>query len=306
MPADVDAPDKVLYGLTFRQLAILAVAAVVFYGGWRSLHTLLPVPVLLGAGVVLGGLVFGVVVGRRDGLPMDQWLLASIRHQGAPKALSTTDTTSRAPDWVDGSAGRMPLPAPLRLPATAIADDGEIALPGAPAAIVAATTVNLALRTPGEQQALVDTFGRWLNSLATPTQVVVSAQPVDLASHATALQAAGDRLPHPALEAACADHARFLDDLAHRRDPLRRQVLIVTRAPGGGGGGHAARRRADDTVRSLSGLGVTTRALDGDAATAAIAACADPYRPPRTGGLAAPHTVITGPSAGSQRTRRKT
>ncbi|MCW6007683.1 PrgI family protein [Micromonospora sp. CPCC 205371] len=304
MPADVDAPDKVLYGLTFRQLAILAVAAVIFYGGWRSLHTILPVPVLLGAAVVLGGLVFGLAVGRRDGLPMDQWLLASIRHHRAPKALSTTDTTSRTPGWVDATAGRMPLPAPLKLPAQAIADDGEIALPGAPAAIVAATTVNLALRTPGEQQALVDTFGRWLNSLSTPTQVVVSAQPVDLASHATGLEATAPRLPHPALEAACADHARFLDDLAHRRDPLRRQVLIVTRAPEGGRGGHAARRRADDTVRSLSGLGVTTRALDGDAATAAIAACADPYRPPRQGGLAAPDAVITAPPARRPKPRR--
>ncbi len=165
IPADVDAPDKVLYGLTFRQLAILAVAVVVFYGGWRSLHTLLPVPVLLAAAVVVAGPVFGLAVGRRDGLPMDQWLLAAIRHRRAPKALSTTDTTSRTPGWVDATAGRMPLPAPLRLPAQAIADDGEIALPGAPAAIVAATTVNLALRTPGEQAALVDTFGRWLNSL---------------------------------------------------------------------------------------------------------------------------------------------
>jgi hypothetical protein len=32
VPADVDAPDKVLYGLTCRQLAILAVAAVAVYG----------------------------------------------------------------------------------------------------------------------------------------------------------------------------------------------------------------------------------------------------------------------------------
>ncbi len=134
--------------------------------------------------------------------------------------------------------------------------------------------------------------------------MVVSAQPVDLASHATSVEAAAHRLPHPALQAACADHARFLDDLAHRRDPLRRQVLIVTRAPAGGRGAHAARRRADDTVRSLSGLGVSTRALDGDAATAAIAACADPYRPPRPGGLAAPHTIITGPPARRQKPRR--
>ncbi|WP_326550140.1 PrgI family protein [Micromonospora sp. NBC_01813] len=304
MPADVDAPDKVAYGLTWRQLAILAVAGALFYLVWTGLHTVVAPQVIAFGGVLVGGVVFGLVVGRRDGLPMDVWLLHAIRHSRGPKALaSSREATAGVPEWVQQPKGRTPVPAPLRLPADAIGDDGEISVGGGRAAIVAATTVNLALRTPGEQQALVDTFGRWLNSLSTPTQVVVSAQPVDLASHATGLEARAHRLPHPALEAACADHARFLDDLAYRRDPLRRQVLIVTRALAGGAGGHAARRRADDTVRSLSGLGVTTRALDGDAATAAIAACADPYRPPRTGGLAAPDAVITG--APLLRARRK-
>jgi hypothetical protein len=302
MPADVDAPDKVLYGLTFRQLAILAVAAVIFYGAWRALHVLLPVPVLLGAAVVGGGLTFGLALGRRDGLSMDRWLLSAVRHSRAPWALSTTDMTARTPDWVQAPQSRVMLPAPLTLPADAIDDGGEITLGGSRAAMVAVTSVNLALRTADEQAALVDTFGRWLNSLSTPTQIVVSAQPVDLPSHAKKLAQAAARLPHPALASACADHARFLEDLAERRDPLRRQVLIVTRTSPGERE-HAARRRADDTVRSLSGLGVTTRALDGAAVTAALAAAADPSRPPRPGGLAAPNTVITGPPVGSRKPR---
>jgi hypothetical protein len=295
MPADVDAPDKVAYGLTFRQLAILAVAAVCGYGAWQALYGIVPVPVLVGAAVVLGGLVFGLAAGRRDGLPLDVWLLAAVRHSRAPRALSTTDTTAKTPDWVEVPKTRVMLPAPLRLPADAITDDGEINLVGSRAAMVAATSVNLALRTGDEQAALVDTFGRWLNSLSTATQIVVSAQPVDLHSHARTLAAAVDGMPHPALADAACDHAKFLDDLAARRDPLRRQVLIVTRTSAGERGEHAARRRADGTVRALSGLGVVTRALDGHAATAALAAAADPYRPPRPGGLAAPDTVITGP-----------
>ncbi|MEV0003471.1 PrgI family protein [Micromonospora sp. NPDC050980] len=296
MPADVDAPDKVLYGLTFRQLAILAVAALAFYGAWRGLHTLVPAPVIVGAAVILGGLVFGVAVGRRDGLSLDVWLLAAVRHSRAPRAMSTTDTGSATPDWVHVPQSRVMVPAPLTLPADAIDDGGEIRLGGARAAMVAATSVNLALRTADEQAALVDTFGRWLNSLSTPTQIVVSAQPVDLHSAARTLSQTVDALGHPALAEAAADHARFLDDLATRRDPLRRQVLIVTRNSAGERGEHAARRRADDTVRTLSGLGVTTRALDGTAVTAAIAAAADPYRPARPGGLAAPDAVITGPA----------
>ena len=295
--ADVDAPDKVAYGLTFRQLAILAVAAVVFYTGWRALHTHLPTLLLVGVGVVAGGVTFGLTVGRRDGLPMDVWLLSALRQAHAPRALSTMDTDVVVPDWVDPTVGRVRLPAPLRLPARAIDDVGQIRLGQSSAAMVAVTTVNLALRTVPEQTVLIDTFGRWLNSLSTPTQIVVSAQPFDLHTHARTLTRRADRLTDPALAAACADHARFLDDLAHRRDPLRRQVLIVTRTPtttgAGAAGGRGARRRADDTVRSLSALGVTARALDGPAGTAALTAAADPYRPARPGRPAAPDTVIT-------------
>ncbi|WP_428962224.1 PrgI family protein [Micromonospora fluostatini] len=306
MPADVDAPDKVAYGLTWRQLAILAVTGTLFYGAWSILGSIVAPQVFLAVGAIVGGVAVGVVLGRRDGLPLDRWLLHAIRHTGGPKALSPSgDTTARVPDWVQQPTTRMPLPAPLRLPADAIHDDGTIAVGDARAAIVAATTINLTLRTAREQAALIDGFGRWLNSLSAPTQVVVCAQPVDLASHARTVADAARTQPHPALEAACADHAAFLADLAARRDPLRRQVLVVCRtAPGEQG--HAARRRADDTVRALSGLGVTARALDGTAATAALAATADPYRPPRPGGLAAPDTVITATTAPAERTEGNT
>jgi hypothetical protein len=192
----------------------------------------------------------------------------------------------------------------LRLPADAIDDDGQVSLGSGRAAIVGTTTVNLALRTPAEQAALIDGWGRWLNSLSAPVQIVVSAQPVDLASHSRTLAAAVDTQPHPRLRAACADHAGFLADLAERRDPLRRQVLIVTRTAAGERGQHAARRRADDTVRALSGLGVTPRVLDGPAVTAALASAADPYRPPRPGGLAAPDAVITAAPTPSTRKKR--
>ena len=306
MPSDVDAPDKILYGLTFRQLAILAVAAVVFYAGWRTLHNLVPEPVLLGAGGIIGALAAGLVVGRRDGLPLDVWLRHAVAHSRAPKALSTVDATTTHPDWVQAPKARVALPAPLNLPATAIDDDGQITLTNGRAAMVAATTVHLGLRTPDEQAALIDTFGRWLNSLSSPTQIVVSAQPVDLASHARTLAAQAGSLPDPALADACAGHAEFLDDLARRRDPLRRQVLVVTRTGIGERGDHAARRRADDTARALSALGVNVRALDAAAVTAALAAAADPYNPPRPGGRAAPNTTITAPAVRRSKDQRRT
>ena len=76
---------KVAYGLTFRQLAILTVAGACFYGAWQALHDLVPGPLLTGAAVVLGGLVFALAAGRRDGLPMDVWLLAAVRGAGTAR-----------------------------------------------------------------------------------------------------------------------------------------------------------------------------------------------------------------------------
>ncbi len=181
MPADVDAPDKVAYGLTWRQLAILAVAGMLFYGAWNALRTVVPPQVIVVVGAVLGAALFGLVVGRRDGLPLDVWLVHAIRHLRSPKGLSPAgEPTAGVPDWVQPPKGRTPWPAPLRLPADAIDADGEITVGGDRAAIVAATNINLTLRTGSEQAALIEGFGRWLNSLSTPTQVLVSAQPVDL------------------------------------------------------------------------------------------------------------------------------
>lgn len=289
IPADVGAPDKVVYGLTFRQLAILAVAAVAGWAGYNALQTMLPVPVLAGLGIVWAAAAFGVAAGRRDGQPLDKWLLAGLRYARAPRALSTLTTNVALPGWVDPPEGKPVIPAPLRLPAEAIDSDGTISLEGGETALVAMTGLNLGLRSHAEQTAAIDLFGGWLNSLTAPAQIVVSAQPADLAGHAAMLREHAGSLPDPALVDACTDHAAFLEQLAARRDPLRRQILVAVNASGQG----AARRLADDTARTLAGLGITTKALDGSAVTAAIAAAADPYRPPRPGRLAAPGQPIT-------------
>jgi hypothetical protein len=51
-----------------------------------------------------------------------------------------------------------------------IAPDGVIGLGSAGAAVAAVSTVNFALRSPGEQDALTAAYGRWLNSLTGPVQ----------------------------------------------------------------------------------------------------------------------------------------
>jgi hypothetical protein len=290
VPADVNQADTIVWGLTFRQLAILAAAAAAGWTGYQTVGHLLAPPLLLGLAVPVVGAVAALVLGRRDGLPMDAWLLAAVRHSRVPhrQAPSAGPTSDLA--HVDASTAALRPPAQLRLPADAISERGVLSLPGGrSASMVAVQTVNLALRTGAEQAALTGGFGRWLNSLTTDAQIVVSAQRLDLTAHVQAVHDAAPRLPHPALRAAAADYAEFLADLAATRDPLRRSVLIVC----GDGDETAAARRGDDTATAMTGLGAVATRLDGPAVTAALAAAVDPYQPPVPGPRAVPDTPIT-------------
>jgi len=297
IPADVEAPDRILWGLTARQVAILAAAAALGYLLWQSIGTRLPLPVFAAVAIPLAGVAAALAIGRRDGLPLDLWLWAAIRSRRGPhRQVPAADGIDNPPAWAP-AADDLPGPRPqvLRLPAEAISDDGVITFPdGSATVLVAATTVNIGLRTPGEQAAMVAGYGRWLNSLTGPVQVVVAAQRVDLTSHAQRVADTAASLPDPALADAALDYAQFLHDIAQRRDPLWRTVTIACHATGP----HApaeAMRRAEHTATALAALGSQTRVLDGPTALAVLTAVVDPY----AGGDASwpraiPHTPITG------------
>lgn len=298
--ADVDTPDKIVYGLTARQLAILTVAAVIGYGLFKTIGPLVPPAALIAVLAPLAGAAVVLALGRRDGLSMDVWLLAAIRHTHGPKRLAPAPPTGADP--VPGWAPDTPTPVTqvpvLRLPARAITASGVIDTGPRAVALVACTTVNIGLRTGDEQSALIGAYGRWLNSLSGPVQIVISAQRVDLSGHAQRIAEHADTLTNPALAEAAHDYATFLGDLAARRDPLWRSVTIAVTAIGEHGRDTDVLRRAEHTASALSALGAQTTVLDGARATAVLTCAVDPYTPadvswPR----AVPAAVITGPGA---------
>lgn len=99
------------------------------------------------------------------------------------------------------------------------------------AVVAVCSTVNFALRTPGEQEALVAGFGRYLHSLNAPVQVLVRTERLDLSGQITDLRSRAGGLPHPALEHAALEHADYLAQLGEQTELLRRQVLLVVREP---------------------------------------------------------------------------
>jgi len=305
IPADVEMPDKILAGLTARQVAIAAVAAVIIWLGWVAARHVLPLPAFAALAAPAGLAATALVIGERDGLSLDRLLAAAWRQARSPRRLVTAPEGIAAPPAWAPPAGPPypPLPAPLAPLWRHISPDGVIGLGGDGAAAVAAvSTVNFALRSPAEQDALTAAYGRWLNSLTGPAQILIRAGRADLSAAVTALREAAGGLPHPALEAAALEHASFLDGLAADRDVLTRQVLLVIREPAHGtarpGGGTAAARaaqRAGEAARLLAAADLQVSVLDGGQVTALLAACADPEAPRTAARLAVPGQPVTSP-----------
>jgi len=135
--------------------------------------------------------------------------------------------------------------------------------------------VTFSLRTFTEQEALVAGFARFLNSLAEPVEILVRAEPADLAPIIDALLGAAPELPHPALETAARGHAHFLSELAGHRDLLRREVLIVLRQASGDDARGRLHRRASEAAAALGAAGVSLVVLDGPAAARCLARALD-------------------------------
>lgn len=304
IPADLDAPDRIAFGLTVRQAAILAATAAPLYVVWQQLAGRVPVPVLAAFTVPVAASAAVVALGRRDGVPFDAWLLAALAHHRTPRRLVPTRTTV-TPAWAPpahpapttratgrGRAGRLGV---FRLPASAIADDGTLTTASSSVALVAATTVTANLNSPGEQAAQVGAYARWLNALTGPVQIVISARRLDLGARAERIAEQAHDLDSPALASAAVDYAWFLLDLLESHDPLERTITIACTSPTARGGAEALRRAAA-TAEALTAVGVRCRVLDGAEATAVLTTAADPYAAtnvtvPRT----PPGAPVTGP-----------
>ncbi|MFE9748236.1 PrgI family protein [Saccharothrix saharensis] len=333
IPADVDREDRVLANLTARQLLILAVTALVLYGTYSVVRSLVPLPVFLAVAVPIGAIAAVLALGQRDGISLDRLALAALRQRMSPRhRVAAPDGIHPAPDWLarqvtDTDEVAAVSPAGLRLPAQAVTDTSVVDLGADGVALVAVcSTVNFALRTAAEQEALVASFGRYLHSLTAPVQVLVRAERLDLSGQIAELHERAGSLPHPALEAAAREHADYLVQLARTTQLLRRQVLLVLRepvrstAPTDGLGGaspwvaltsrnrragqvaESVRRAAEgrlvrrlgEAVELLASAGIVVTPLDAGQATSVLAAACNPdslLAP--TSGLADSDEVIT-------------
>src|SRR5439155_14030211 len=87
IPADIEAPDRILWNLTARQVAILAATGALLWVAYRTLTPLVPPAVVGIAAVPVVALAAGLALGRRDGISMDRWVATAVAAARAPRLL---------------------------------------------------------------------------------------------------------------------------------------------------------------------------------------------------------------------------
>jgi len=244
IPADVERSDRLVAGLTARQLGLLTATAVLLYLAWTTTRAVVSPPVFVAVAIPVGTATAVLALTSRHGLSGDQLLLAAVRHRLRPRHfLAAPEGLHPAPRWLTAHTRKQRtsvVPQPLtdravRLPAAVTpAGAGQVGVVdlGADglAVIAAAGTVNLALHTSAEQDSLVAQLGSWLHSLTQPVQILLRSTRLDVTGHITRLR--GDAATmSPDLAAAARDHADHLAQLAEQEQLLRRQVLLVWREP---------------------------------------------------------------------------
>ena len=280
LPADVELEDRLAFGLTARQLLLLFATALTAYGGYSFAATVAPLPLAVAAAAPLALAGTLLALGRFESLPADRLALAALRHLRTPRRRVLAPQGLPAP--LDSLPTQRKL-APLDLPVRTILHSGLVDLDdGRFALLLRASGTGFSLRSEEEQAALVEAFGRFLNALVEPIEIVVRSEPVELAPLLARLQEQADVLPVAALAEAARAHVHFLAELAAREGVRRREILLVlsTRAREKQQAQLELTRRAGEAQELLRAAGVELRPLEGEQAAALLARALDPPGPP--------------------------
>jgi hypothetical protein len=221
-----------------------------------------------------------LALGRFESLPADRVALAALRHLRSPRRRVLAPHGLPAPLRSLRASHAL---APLELPVRAIRRSGLIELEGSSfCLLLRASGTGFVLRSEEEQAALVEAFGRFLNALAEPIEIIVRSEPVDLAPVLARLQEQAATQPLPALAEAARSHVRFLAELATRKGVRRREILLVlvTRARDQQAAQSELERRAGEAQDLLRAAGVELHQLAGEPTAALLARALDPPGPP--------------------------
>jgi PrgI family protein len=278
IPADIEMEDRILAGLTVRQLVILSLDALLLWGCYLSIGRHLSVYLLgpFAALVVVPGLV--VALAKPDGMRPEKLALDALRSLLSPKTrVMAPEGITPLPEWARSSQERIE---PTNLPLTAISDEGYFELvDGVAVAVCRVRPVNFELGSESDKKKLVEGFGRFLNSLGGSVQFLVRSERADLQTTLAELEAKADNLPDLALEQASRNYALFLRDLASKKEVASRAIFLCVREPATSEGLIRLNHNIEQASSLLRGIGIHLQKLSASDVARLLAESTDPAYP---------------------------
>ncbi len=177
-----------------------------------------------------------------------------------------------------------------QLPLEAITGDVVRLRSGDYRAVLQTGSVNFALKSELEQEAILAGYRRFLNALAYPLQVLVRVVPTDVERYLAGLRGSDPARGGTMLRRLAADHEAFVRGIARERTLLDRRFYVIVPAgidgspkrrrpgwPWGRRGGEAGQQGSDqlaasrrlsfrcgELIEGLGAFGVEARRLDGE------------------------------------------
>lgn len=261
VPADLDLPDRILFGLTGRQVALLAPAGLALWGLWQVLASQTHPVVLLMASAPIVAAALALALARKDGTTLDRLVWAALRSPRAPLAAGApAPATVRSAGLLTGRGWPRSLRVrPVRSVVEGVDEGGVIDLGSLGCAVALAVgCVNFDLRSEAEQASLCAAFGRLLHTIEGHVQVCLTHRPVDLTGYLTGLGERADCLGDAAIKRAAKAHRAWLTGLVGGHGLLEREVTVVVC----GMDAEAASRAAGQVEAFCAQIGAEANRLD--------------------------------------------
>ena len=158
IPQALRYEEKIILGLTFKQLAYIGAAGLLAVAVWKS-----PAPLFAKVSLIA---LFLIIGGALAFLKLDEYASNAIKHYKSPRNMGCMDASMRSFVGVND-----------------IRDDTIVLKDGSARTILQVMPINFAIRSPGDKDAIIQSFQRFLNSLDFPVQILVRTVNLNLDSY---------------------------------------------------------------------------------------------------------------------------
>ena len=94
-------------------------------------------------------------------------------------------------------------------------------------AVVQVNAINFELRSGEEQEAIIQQFEGFLNSLDFPTQIIVQSRKFDVTTYIDTVNAAAEQLTNELLKVQAAEYAKFIRELSDLSNIMSKSFYVV-------------------------------------------------------------------------------